>query len=121
MDEEKKGYRSASTHFGVAESTIKAWVRSRKYALAIAPQDIPQSTPTTATATAAQLAQVQKAVDLRLVELCEPARIKGEASPILIDLILKLRTSFKLAEDAPPGEAVNNELGQLLQLTQRTP
>lgn len=118
MEANDKGARLASKHFKMSESTIKYWLaQDRKKvqrATLIAAQGSP---PPVAPVTKSQMDMVNQAVELRLQELLDAKRIKDEPSSVSIDLILKLRTSFKLGDPATEDDL--SDLSNVLRMTAR--
>lgn len=117
MASEDKGWKAAATHFQIAANTVKSWVRYENQKLRGVNPDGTRAAPVSAPAPASpapvtrtQMEQVQEAVALRLTELCSPERVKAEATPVLVDTILKLATLFKLAPDAGPAETDGAEV-----------
>lgn len=121
MKDNQKTWTQAAKQFGLPSRTVKFWWSEEKKKLDA------KSAPAAAAGgpvavSRTEMEKIQGVIDARLDALLDPERIKGESTGVIVDAIVKLRTSFRLdTEQAAGPDQGLEELQNVLTLVQSTP
>lgn len=117
------GTAEAARKFGLGFQTVATWRkrygRPAERALVEqfdAPPEVAATPPKPLAREDAEL--VRTAIHLRLEQLCDPLRIKGEATPVLLQVVAQLRASYLQEAEPEEEEAGQESLGDILRLVE---